>query len=54
MAAEPENRQLDLRDYLRVLRRRKGTIVLAVLVAGGIAFALSYAQTRVYAANAKS
>jgi succinoglycan biosynthesis transport protein ExoP len=53
VAEEPENRQPDLRDYLQVLRRRKGTIILSVVAAGAIAFALSYAQTRVYEANAE-
>src|SRR5206468_8186608 len=53
MAAEPENRQLDLRDYLQVFRRRKGVIILTALVAVAAALILSYAETRVYQATAE-
>lgn len=49
-AAEAE---LDLRDYLQVIRRRKGIIVLTVLIALAVALALSAAQTPRYAAVAK-
>jgi succinoglycan biosynthesis transport protein ExoP len=45
--------ELDLRSYLRVLRRRKAIIALFVLVALGVALGLSAAQTPRYAASAK-
>ena len=51
--AELENRQLDLRDYLQVFRRRKGVIILTALVAVAAALILSYVQTRVYEATAE-
>ena len=47
-AAEP-----DLRDYLQVLRRRKGVIALCVAVVLGVALTVSYSQTPRYAATAK-
>jgi succinoglycan biosynthesis transport protein ExoP len=53
MAPEPEARELELRDYLSVLRRRKGVIGLTVLVVVGVALAFSYLQTPVYEATAE-
>jgi capsular exopolysaccharide synthesis family protein len=50
---EAEPRTLELRDYLRVVRRRKWTVLLAVLVAVPAALALSYRETPVYEAEAK-
>ncbi len=47
-AAEP-----DLRDYLQVLRRRKSTIALSVLVVLAVALIVSFLQTPRYAATAK-
>ncbi|MGH9231080.1 MAG: polysaccharide biosynthesis tyrosine autokinase [Acidimicrobiales bacterium] len=45
--------ELELRDYLQVLSRRKGVIALSFLVVVGIAVVASYLQTPRYAANAK-
>ena len=45
--------ELELRDYLLVLRRRRVIVVLTVAVVVGVAFVLSYIQTPVYAATAK-
>ena len=49
-AAEAE---LDLRDYLQVIRRRKAIIALSVVIVLGGSLALSAAQTPRYAAVAK-
>ena len=49
-AAEAE---LDLRDYLQVIRRRKAIIAFSVLLVLGVALAVSAAQTPRYAAVAK-
>jgi succinoglycan biosynthesis transport protein ExoP len=53
MAAEPEPRELDLRDYLRVLWRRKATIALTALAVTGAALAFSFLQTPVYEATSE-
>jgi tyrosine-protein kinase len=53
MATEPEPRELEFRDYLRVLRRRKGTIALTVLVVVGAALVFSFVQTPVYESTAE-
>jgi polysaccharide biosynthesis transport protein len=45
--------ELDLRDYLQVLRRRKGVVVVAVLACLAAALIVSYLQTPRYAASAK-
>jgi polysaccharide biosynthesis transport protein len=45
--------ELDLRDYLQVLRRRKGVVVAAVLACLAAALIVSYLQTPRYAASAK-
>ena len=51
--AAPATPGMDIRDYLRVVQRRKLTILLtAALVVGG-ALALSFTQTPVYEATAK-
>jgi capsular exopolysaccharide synthesis family protein len=42
-----------LRDYLRVLRRRKSAIILSVAVVLGVSLIASYLQTPLYAATAK-
>ncbi len=44
---------MELRDYLAVFRRRKGTVLLATLVVTGVALALSLAQTPVYEAKVR-
>jgi polysaccharide biosynthesis transport protein len=44
---------LELRDYLVVVRRRKGIIVLTTLLVVAAALAFSFAQTAVYAATAE-
>jgi len=43
---------LDLRDYLRVLRRRKWSIALIAAVTVGSAVAFSFQQTPIYASTA--
>ena len=48
-----EPRELDLRDYLRVLRRRRGTIALVVILVVGAAVAYSLYQNKVYEATAQ-
>ena len=53
MNPESEPRELELRDYLRVLRRRKITIALTTLVVVGAALAYSFLQTPVYEAAAE-
>src|SRR5687767_6516880 len=45
--------ELELRDYLRVLRRRKSTILVVTGAAIGTALAISYLQTPVYRATAE-
>ncbi|HEX9529825.1 MAG TPA: Wzz/FepE/Etk N-terminal domain-containing protein, partial [Acidimicrobiales bacterium] len=52
MAAEEAGPELELRDYLRVLRRRKWTIILAVLVVLGAAITSAELQTPVYRSGA--
>lgn len=44
---------MELRDYLAVLRRKKWMILLAALIVGGTALALSLAQSPVYEAKAR-
>jgi polysaccharide biosynthesis transport protein len=53
MADELEPRELDLRGYLRVLQRRKGTIALTALIVVGVALAYSFLQTSVYEGTAE-
>ena len=53
MAAEPEPRDLTLRDYLGLLRRRKITIALTALAVTGAALAFSFLQTPVYEATSE-
>ncbi|MDP9387236.1 MAG: polysaccharide biosynthesis tyrosine autokinase [Actinomycetota bacterium] len=50
---EDPSAELELRDYLQVLRRRKGVVVLAVLVVVGAALTASFLQTPVYQAEAE-
>jgi len=45
--------EVNLRDYLEVLRRRRSAIALSVAVVLGVALLLSYLQTPRYAATAK-
>ena len=45
--------ELALRDFLRVFRRRRGVIVLSLLVIVGVAVLASLLQSAVYAAKAK-
>jgi polysaccharide biosynthesis transport protein len=42
-----------LRDYIRVLLRRKWLIIVAVLVAVGVSVALSLVSTKIYAASSQ-
>jgi polysaccharide biosynthesis transport protein len=53
MPTEPEAKELELRDYVRVLRRRKWTVGLTALVVIGGAVAFSYVQTPEYEAQAE-
>ena len=53
MADELEPREFELRDYLRVLQRRKGTIALTALIVVGVALAYSFLQTSVYESTAE-
>jgi len=45
--------EFGLRDYLGVLKRRKGTVVATVVTIVGVALVLSLLQTPMYAAEAK-
>ncbi|HEX7168296.1 MAG TPA: polysaccharide biosynthesis tyrosine autokinase [Acidimicrobiales bacterium] len=45
--------ELELRDYLRVLRRRKWTVLLTVVLVVAAALAVSFVQTPVYRASAE-
>jgi uncharacterized protein involved in exopolysaccharide biosynthesis len=45
------NTELELRDYLGVLRRRKGIIFLTTVIVVGLALALSLTQRPVYSAS---
>lgn len=45
--------ELELRDFLRVFRRRKGIIILTVLVIVAVALVASFLQTPVYAAKSR-
>jgi polysaccharide biosynthesis transport protein len=49
--ATDETRELELRDYLSVLRRRKGVIALTTLAVVGAAVVISFLQTPVYEAK---
>ncbi|MDQ1436734.1 MAG: tyrosine-protein kinase [Acidimicrobiaceae bacterium] len=53
MALDDETPELELRDYLRVLRRRKWTIGLSALIVLSTALGSSVLQTSVYRATAK-
>jgi polysaccharide biosynthesis transport protein len=46
-------RELDLRDYLQVLRRRRGTIALTVVIIVGLSLAYSLRQTPTYEATSQ-
>lgn len=48
-----DTKQLELRDYLRVLRRRRGVIVLSSLVVVAAALASSFLQRPVYEGTAE-
>jgi succinoglycan biosynthesis transport protein ExoP len=43
----------ELRDYLRVLRRRRSTVLLTICIVVGVALAVSFIQTPEYAATAE-
>jgi len=53
MAFAQEAPEADLRDYLRVLRHRRGIIILSVLVVVITALAASFFQTKVYQGTAQ-
>lgn len=50
---EPADREMTLREYLTVIRRRIWIVVAAVVITTGVAAGLSVAQTPVYEANAQ-
>src|SRR5437588_3785158 len=52
MFGEPEPTDIELRDYLRVLRQRKMVIALVVIVIVGAAVGVSLLQTRLYQSRA--
>src|SRR5438552_12599628 len=52
-AAETAGNEAELRDYFRLLRRRKWTVVLAVLAVVGAALVVSLIQTPVYQGKAQ-
>ena len=45
--------ELELRDYIHVLARRKWTVVTAVFLTVGTALAMSFLQTPVYQGSAE-
>lgn len=53
MASTTSSSDLDLRHYLSVIRRRKGTITLALLLVLGATLAATAAQTPVYSATSQ-
>ena len=53
MVPVDDRSELELRDYLRVLRRRKWFVFVAVVVVAGAALASSLVQTPVYRATAE-
>ena len=52
-AEQDAPRELELRDYLKVLRRRKGVIAISTLLVLGVALAFSLLQTPVYACKSE-
>ncbi|MGI9121045.1 MAG: polysaccharide biosynthesis tyrosine autokinase [Acidimicrobiales bacterium] len=53
MIPQSDSGEFELRQYLAVLRRRKGNILLAVVVVVGVALTVSYLQTPVYQSTAE-
>jgi succinoglycan biosynthesis transport protein ExoP len=53
MPVDPEPRTLELRDYLRVIRRFKWTIAVTVVLCVAAALALSFREKPKYAASAR-
>ena len=53
MARDATRRRFDVRDLLRVLRRRAPVIAVATLLVVGVSLALSLLKTPVYAAEAQ-
>jgi capsular exopolysaccharide synthesis family protein len=51
--ASQESQQSTLRDYLRTIRRRKGTVLLPLIIATGSAIGFSSVQEPVYQATAE-
>ena len=50
---EPIEREMTLRDYWRVVARRKWLVILSLVLAVGTALGLSLAQTPIYAASSE-
>lgn len=53
MASDGRRRNVDIRHFVRVLRRRKGVVAVATLLVLGVSLALSLLKTPVYAAEAQ-
>ena len=53
MGTQEATAEIEFRDYLRMLRRRKGTVILTVMVLLAAALALSFLQTPVYEGKAE-
>jgi succinoglycan biosynthesis transport protein ExoP len=49
----PEDEEVSLREYLRVVQRRKWTVILLTLLTMSVALVASYLQTPVYSATAE-
>ena len=52
-AVEPELQQMDLREFLRVVQRRKVSVVLVIVLVVGVAMLLVYRRTPVYSSTAR-
>ena len=53
MPAEGDGSELELREYLTVLRRRRGVILLVLALVVGATLVISYLQTPIYAGTAE-
>ena len=49
----PDDQEVSLREYLRVVQRRKWTVILLTLLTTSVALITSYLQTPVYSASAE-
>jgi len=53
MSVNPEDEEISLREYLRVVQRRKWTVILLTLLTMSVAFGASSLQAPVYSATAE-